>query len=392
MKQILSVLIACCMFATLFTGCQSASSSGSSAGGSGDIVLGVFEPLTGDYAAGGEQNMEGFQLANELYPQALGRNIKLSVADNKSDKAEAANVVARLIDQDHVVAILGSWGSSLSMAAGNIVQEKKVPAVAADASNPQVTLGNAYYFRACFIDPFQGTVMAQYALDKLGAKTACLVQEASNDYSVGLAKYFADAFKAKTGNNDCILATENYQTGDKDFSAQLTDIKAKNPDVVFAPGAYTESALLMKQARKLGITCPFLGGDTWENQAFLDVGGADVEGATFSTFFAKEKTLTDEAAKFLDAYAKKYPGKEPSASAVLAYDAYLMVYSAINACGSADPQKIRDAIAATKDLKGASGVITLDNKGGDPIKDAFIKTVKDGKFAYLDYIPASSVQ
>ena len=349
------------------------------------IKVGVFLPLTGDNAAGGELELRGIKLANKLHPEVLGKKIELVVADNKSDKAEAASVAARLIEKDKVSVIVGSYGSSLSMAAGNIVKDSKVPAVGTSCTNPQVTANNDYYFRACFIDPFQGTVMANYAF-KQGAKKVAIVQEVSNDYAVGLAKFFKEAFIKLTGDENSIVEIANYQTGDKDFSAILTNIKAKNPDAIFAPGNFTESALLVKQARQLGIEAPFMGGDTWETQEFIDVGGKDVEGVALSTAFDREKATTPEAKKFLDEYVKEYTG-EPSALTAMAYDAYLIAIDGIKRAGSTDTVKIRDAIAATKDLECVTGMTTLD-KNGDPIKGAVIKTVKDGKFTFLDFVEA----
>ena len=239
---------------------------------SGDVIkIGVFEPLTGANAAGGELEVEGARLANKLYPEVLGKKVQLVIGDNKSDKAEAASVSARLIEKDKVVAIIGSWGSGLSMAAGNIVRDKKVPAVGASCTNPLVTLGNDYYFRVCFIDPFQGTVMANYAFQKLKAKKAAIIQEVTNDYAVGLASFFKEAFIKLTGDPNSVVEVSNYQTGDQDFTAQLTNIKSKNPDVVFAPGNFTESALIVKQAKQLGFKTPFIGGDTWETDEFIKI-------------------------------------------------------------------------------------------------------------------------
>ncbi len=355
-----------------------------SEGKAGDVIkLGVFLPLTGDNAAGGELELRGIKLANKLHPEVLGKKVELVVADNKSDKAEAASVAARLIEKDKVVTLLGSYGSSLSMAAGNIVKDNKVPAIGTSCTNPQVTANNDYYFRACFIDPFQGTVMANYAF-KQGAKKVAIVQEVSNDYSVGLAKFFKESFVKLTNDPNCIVDTLNYQTGDKDFTAVLTNLKAKAPDAIFAPGNFTESALLIKQARQLGMKVPFMGGDTWETQEFIDVGGKDVEGAVLSTAFDREKASTEEAKKFMDAYTKEYKN-EPSALTALAYDSYLIAVDAIKRANSTDPQKIRDAIAVTKDLEAVTGKTTLD-KNGDAIKAAVIKVVKEGKFKYLDFV------
>ncbi|MHB0897605.1 MAG: ABC transporter substrate-binding protein, partial [Spirochaetales bacterium] len=233
----------------------------------------------------------------------------------------------------------------------------------------------------CFLDPFQGTVMANYAFKEAGAKKAVVIREVSNDYSVGLAKFFSDAFKQLTGDENAILAELNYNTGDTDFAAQLTEIKKFKPDVIFAPGNFTESALIVKQARELGIKTPFLGGDTWETPEFLDVGKAAVNGVVFSTFFATEVPITETSKVFLDEYRKKY-SKEPAAVTALGFDGYLVARAAIEKAGSLDKLKVRDAVAATKDFPGAAGMITFDAEG-DAVKSAVIKTVKDGKFTYL---------
>lgn len=381
-KKLLSVMAVSALAMGLFTGC-----GGEEKAADQNVVkVGVFLPLTGDNAAGGELELRGIKLANQLHPEVLGKKVELVVADNKSDKAEAASVAARLIEKDKVSVLVGSYGSSLSMAAGNIVKENKVPAVGTSCTNPQVTANNDYYFRACFIDPFQGKVMAEYAHQN-GFKKVAIVQEVSNDYSVGLAKFFREEFVKLTGDENSIVDVVNYQTGDKDFTAILTNIKALNPDAVFAPGNFTESALLVKQARQLGIDAQFMGGDTWETQEFIDVGGKDVEGVALSTAFDREKASTEEAKKFLDAYTKEYNG-EPSALTAMAYDAYLIAVSGIEKAGTAtDTVKIRDAIAATKDLECVTGMTTLD-ENGDPIKGVVIKTVKDGKFTFKDYVEA----
>ena len=381
-KKLLSVMAVSALAMGLFTGC-----GGEEKAADQNVVkVGVFLPLTGDNAAGGELELRGIKLANQLHPEVLGKKVELVVADNKSDKAEAASVAARLIEKDKVSVLVGSYGSSLSMAAGNIVKENKVPAVGTSCTNPQVTANNDYYFRACFIDPFQGKVMAEYAHQN-GFKKVAIVQEVSNDYSVGLAKFFREEFVKLSGDENSIVDVSKYQTKLKDFTAILTNIKALNPDAVFAPGNFTESALLVKQARQLGIDAQFMGGDTWETQEFIDVGGKDVEGVALSTAFDREKASTEEAKKFLDAYTKEYNG-EPSALTAMAYDAYLIAVSGIEKAGTAtDTVKIRDAIAATKDLECVTGMTTLD-ENGDPIKGVVIKTVKDGKFTFKDYVEA----
>jgi len=355
---------------------------------SSDVIkIGVFEPMTGANAAGGALEVDGIKLANKLYPEVLGKKVELVIVDNKSDKVEAANAASRLVENDKVTAIIGSWGSSLSMAAGDIVKNAKVPAVGASCTNPLVTQNNDYYFRVCFIDPFQGKVMANYAFEKLKAKKVAIIQEVSNDYSIGLAKFFTDSFVQLTGDKAAIVAVANYTTGDQDFSAQLTSLKDKNPDVIFAPGNFTESALLIKQARQLGIKAPFIGGDTWEVPEFVQIGGDAVEGATFSTFFTSEKPITKESEKFLAEFAKANPGVEPAAVTALGYDAYILILDAITRAGAPDSVKVRDELAKTQNFPGAAGVITLD-ADRNAVKNAVIKEVKAGKFTFKEIVDA----
>lgn len=368
------------LVASSLVGCSQ--SQDTSSGGSSDVIkIGVFEPMTGANAAGGQMTVEGIELANEARGEVLGKKVELVIVDNKSDKVEAANAASRLIEKDEVAAIIGSYGSSLSMAAGDIVKKAEVPAVGCSPTNPLVTLNNDYYFRVCFIDPFQGTVMANYAVNDLGAKTAAVIQDVTQDYSVGLSKYFIDAFKELTGDENSIVEISSYNTGDQDFSAQLTNVKAKNPDVIFAPGNYGESALLIRQARDLGIDAPILGGDTWESPEFLSIGGDSVEGIVFSTHFTAESPVTDVSKVFLDAYREKFD-KEANAFAALGYDAYMVIMDAIEKAGSADPKAIRDELAKIEGFVGATGNITLD-ENGDAVKSAVINKVENGEFVYL---------
>ena len=354
----------------------------SKSGGDSDVIkIGVFEPLTGANGAGGADEYDGIKLANKLFPTVLGKKVQLVAVDNKSDKVEAANAATVLAQKEKVNAVIGSWGSSLSMSGGPIFAEAKIPAVAVSATNPNVTKGNEYYFRVCFLDPFQGTVGAAYAFNVLKAKKVAIIREVSNDYSVGLAKFFVDEFVKLSGDPASIVATSDYNTGDQDFSAQLTNIKQFNPDVIFAPGNYTESALIIKQARALGMTAQFVGGDTWDENAFLEVGGAAVEGATFSTFFANDVPINKTSEAFLKAFRSEYK-KEPAAVAALGYDAYMVILDAITRANSAEPQKIRDALTQTKDFEGTAGNITI-NAERNADKAAVFKTVKDGKFAFL---------
>lgn len=377
MKKIVSALT---LAAALVAGVSIVSCS--SSGGDSDVIkIGVFEPLTGANGAGGADEYDGIKLANKLNPTVLGKKIVLVAVDNKSDKVEAANAATVLAQKEKVNAVIGSWGSSLSMSGGPIFAEAKIPAVAVSATNPNVTKGNEYYFRVCFLDPFQGTVGAAYAFNVLKAKKVAVIREVSNDYSVGLAKFFVDQFVKLSGDEKSIVATSDYNTGDQDFSAQLTNIKQFEPDAIFAPGNYTESALIIKQARALGITAQFIGGDTWDAATFLEVGGAAVEGATFSTFFANDVPINKTSEVFLKAFRDEFK-KEPAAVSALGYDAYMVILDAITRAKSAEPQKIRDALTQTKDFEGSAGSITI-NAERNADKDAVFKTVKDGKFVFL---------
>jgi branched-chain amino acid transport system substrate-binding protein len=346
------------------------------------IVIGVYEPMTGPYAAGGQMTMEGVNLAFEQQPTVLGKPIKMVLVDNKSEKVEAANAVARLIEFEKAVAIVGTYGSACAIPGSEVANKAGVPMMGCSPTNPLVTLGKPYAFRACFIDPFQGAVMANFAVSNLNAKTAVVIQDIASDYAVGLSNFFREAFIELTGNPKSIIGLISYQTGDQDFTAQVTYAAGKNPDVVFVPaGSYGDAALILKQGKEMGITANFLGGDTWEAPEFIEVGGEAVEGSYFSTHFDATAVTTKAAEKFCKDFEKKY-NRSPSAFAALGFDAYNLVLDAIKRAGSADPKAIRDALAATKDYEGCTGMITLD-LNGDATKDAIIKTVENSKFKYI---------
>ncbi|MDO5713405.1 MAG: ABC transporter substrate-binding protein [Tissierellia bacterium] len=358
---------------------------------SGDVIkIGVFEPMTGPDAAGGQMTYEGIEMANKEVSEVLGKKVELVLVDNKGEKAESSNAVSRLVEKEKVVAIIGSYGSSNSMAAGDIVKTAQVPAVGCSPTNPLVTAGNDYYFRVCFIDPFQGTVMANYAAKDLGAKKAAMITDVQSDYAVGLSKFFTDAFKKITGDDNSIVATANYNSGDKDFSAQLTSVSGSNPDVIFAPGNPQDGALLIKQARDMGIDTPIIGGDTWEAPEFISTGGPAVEDAAFSSHFTAESPVNETSEKFMEAYRAQY-NKEANAFAALGYDAYMVIIDSIEKAGSADSNAIRDQLAKVSDFVGVTGTITLD-ENGDATKDAIINQVKDGQFKYLTTIHPSDLK
>jgi len=349
------------------------------------IKIGVHEPLTGPIAAGGQMTMEGVHLAVEQTSEVLGYPIEMVLVDNKGEKVEAANGIARLIEFEKVIAIAGSYGSTVSIAGGEVANRAGIPMMGCSPTNPLVTLDKPYVFRACFIDPFQGSVMANFAYNNLNAKTSVVIQDIAADYSVGLSNYFRESFIELTGDSKSVLGLISYQgggIGDQDFTAQLSFAASKNPDVIFVPGAsYGDVALMIIQAREMGIDAIFLGGDTWEAPEFLEVGGDAIEGSYFSTHFDASAITTKAAEKFNKDFMEKYE-KQPSAFAALGFDAYNLIIDAIKRANSIDPKEIRDAMAETKGYEGVTGIITLDSNG-DAVKDAVIKKVEDGQFKYI---------
>ena len=348
------------------------------------IRIGVYEPMTGAMAAGGQMTWEGIALAHEMQPTVLGRPIKLILVDNKSDKVESANAVARLVEQEKVVAIIGSYGSSNSIAGGDVAEKAGIPMVTDSATNPLVTQGKKFVFRACFIDPFQGEVMAKYVFHNLKLKKVAILKDVAQDYSVGLANYFKKTFTKLTGDPKSVVAEVAYQTGDQDFTAQLTQVISSKAEALFVPGYFGDAALIAKQLRQLGSKIPILGGDALDAPELMSIGGKAVEGVTISSFYSAEAPANEVAKKFVGAYKSKY-GKTPNANAALGFDTYNMVVDAIRRAGSTDPKAIRDALATTKGFIGVTGSITID-ENGDATKDAVILRVENGVFRYVTTI------
>src|SRR5471032_1510046 len=281
------------------TGCNKPSSN--SAANSDVIKIGEFASMTGSEATFGQSSHDGTQLAIDDLNAAggvLGKKLELLMEDDQSQAGQPATVVRKLISRDGVVAILGEVASSRSLEAAPICQENKIPMISPSSTNPKVTAVGDYIFRVCFIDPFQGTVMANFALNTLHLKNVAVLTDVKSDYSLGLAKFFKDGLVAGGGK---IIADQNYSGGDKDFNAELTAIKAANPDGIFVPGYYTEVGLIALQAKQLGINVPLFGGDGWESSALISIGGAALEGDYYSTHFSPE----DTAAAVQD-FVKKY--------------------------------------------------------------------------------------
>ena len=347
----------------------------------GKIKIGVFQPLTGAHAAGGELELKGIRLANKLYPEVLGKKIELIEGDNKSDRVEAVHVASSLVN-NRVSAVLGSWGSTMSIAGGPVFANAKIPVIAASATNPKVTLGNKYYYRVCFIDSFQGTVMANYTYDELAKTKVGILREINSEYSVDLANFFAQQYKERGGT---IVATYDFKKDEQDFKSILTQLKSSGAEVIFAPSSYTEASHIINQARDMGIELDILGGDTWENPELINQGGSAIEGIIFSTFFDKDHSLTNETNKFMEAWEIEYPNEEVAAASILAYDAYLMAYKAMESAGSANPVKIQEALNKVEDFQGAAGVVNFD-ENRNAIKGVVIKQVKNGAFTFLDVV------
>ena len=279
--------------------------------------------------------------------------------DNKSDKVESANAVKRLISKEKAHTIIGTYGSSLAMAGGEVAESARIPMVGTSCTNPLVTQGKKYVFRVCFIDPFQGAGAATYAYKTLGLKKAAMLVDVANDYSVGLASFFKRSFDKLGGE---VVTNLKYQSGDQDFTAQLTEIISKKPDLLFIPSYFAEGAIIMKQANELGATFKIMGGDAMDNPKIVEIGGKDVEGFIHTTFpyDPSMKEMNPVARNFTDNWTKLHPDKEPNVNAALGYDSYVIVLDAIKRAGSLDSEAITKALAATKDFEGVTGATTIN--------------------------------
>ena len=345
------------------------------------IKIGVYLPLTGQNAFGGQLELEGVRLAHKEMPTVLGRPVDLVVVDNKSDKVEAANAVKRLVERDKVVALIGTYGSSLAMAGAEVAEKAKVPGVGTSCTHPLVTQGKKYYFRACFIDPYQGAAAATYARENLGFKKAAVLMDMTNDYAVGLSSFFSKSFKKQGGD---VVATLKYSSGDQDFTAQLTELISKNPDIVFMPAYFAEGAIIMKQARELGAKFRLMGADAMDNPDTLKLGGKAAEGFLHTTFpyDPTMPNMSEAAKRFTEAWKATYPDKETNVNGALGYNTYFLILDAIKRANSADPQAIAKALAETKDLPTALGLLSI-NATHDAEMPVGIIEYKDGKRVYV---------
>ena len=358
--------------------------------GSGkEILVGEYGSLTGGIATFGISTKNASEMAfDEINKKGgvLGKQIKLLVEDDQSKPEEAGTAVTKLINQDHVVAMLGHVASSHSLAAAPICQSNKVPMITPSSTNPRVTQVSDYIFRVCFTDTFTGEVVAKFVYDTLKAKKVAILVDVRSDYSVGLQTFFGEAYKRRGGE---IVANQSYSQGDSDFRAQLTQIKATNPDAIYVPGYYTEVGTIVHQGRELGITVPFVGSDGWDSPKLWEIGGEALNGCYFSNHYSTDDP-NPAVQKFVNDYKTKY-GQVPDALAALAYDAARILADSFTRAGSTDGDKVRKAIGSTKDFPGVTGAITI-NAERNAVKPAVILKVENGKYLLVETITPEAVK
>lgn len=354
----------CCSFACVQKG---GPTNGTTSGDT--IKVGVYGDLTGQTSSFGQSTKNGIELAVEEINAAGGVNgkkIQLIVEDDQGRPEQAKTVVSKLINQDKVQAVLGEVASTNSLAAAPVAQEAKIPMITPSSTNPKVTEVGDYISRVCFIDPFQGSVMAKFAANTLKAKSAAILGDVNSDYSKGLTQFFEEEFTKLGGK---VVAKEAYTQTDPDFKGQLTKIRNLNPDIIYIPGYYGQVGIIAKQARELDMNMPLLGGDGWDSPELWKLGGASLKNTYISNHYSAQNP-SPEIQNFVKAFKAKF-NVEPDSLAALAYDAAKVLADAIKRAGGTDPAKLKDAINATKDFAGVTGKITLD-PGRNAVKPAVV--------------------
>ncbi len=347
------------------------------------IKIGEVNPLTGDIGQYGVTCHNGILLAIDRINDGsgvLGKKVVLITEDNESKPGQTSTIVRKFVTQDKVCAIIGDLTSSATMEGGPIAQAAKIPMVSPLATNPKVTQVGDYIFRVCFIDEFQGRVMAQFALKTLKTAKAAILTDIKQDYSIGLSGFFKASFTKQGGT---IGREQSYSSGDKDFRAQLTSLKASHPDVVFVPGYYPEVALILKEARQLGLNCPFIGCEAWDNPTLLQVAGNAADGCYYSNQFSADDP-SQAVADFVKIYKERF-GQAPDNFAALGYDAASVVLDSIRRAGKADPTAIRNALAQTINYPGASGSITIDTRR-NASKPVVILAIRNKRIEYFEKV------
>ncbi len=348
------------------------------------IRIGHYGSQTGKDAAFGVATRKGILLAiEELNAKGgvLGRKLEYVGEDIQSKQGESATVVKKLISRDKVVAVIGANASADSLEAAPICQNARIPMMAISSTNPKVTEIGDYIFRICFIDPFQGAVLAKFAHDSLRARRIALLTSTNSPYSVGLSAVLRQRFTALGGE---IVAEQRFAEGDKDFRAQLTAIRSAKPDVIAATGFYTEAALICVQARSLGLDMPVIGGDGWEAPQLTELGGKAVEGTFYSTYFSAANNAP-EVQSFVKRYQARWNNERPEGVSALGYDAMYLIAGALERIGSTDPLKLRDAIAATKDFSGITGKTSIDEQRNSS-KPAVMIAVRHGRTEFYQAV------
>ncbi len=357
------------------------STSGGSAPAQGDtILIGEVGSLTGSEATFGISTRDGVELAVKEANEAggiKGKKIAVRVYDDQGKPEEAANAVTRLISQDHAKLIIGEVASSNSLAMAPKCQSGQVPMITPSSTNPKVTAVGDYIFRVCFIDPFQGFVMAKFAKENLKLSRAAVLKDVKSAYSLGLTEVFTRKFTEMGGK---IVGTESYSKGDSDFRAQLTAIKSQKPEAIYVPGYYTDVGIIARQAREIGIKAPLLGGDGWDSEKLFELGGSAIVGSYFSNHYSPDDP-SPRVKKFLATYKAAY-GVIPDSLAALGYDAANVAIHAMKTAPDLTGPALRQALAQTKDFPGVAGTITLD-ENRNPVKPAVVLQVEIGKTKYI---------
>jgi len=349
---------------------------------SDEILIGEISSITGKEAACGQSTHRGIVLAieeaNARGGGLGGRPLRLLTEDNQSKAGDSGTAARKLISRNKVIALLGEVASNRSLEIASIAQRSQTPMISPASTAESVTQAGDYIFRVCFLDSFQGKVMAKFARESLALNHIAILSSVSSAYSVGLTDHFKGTFVAGDGS---IAAEQKFAEGDKDFRAQLTAIRASGADAIYIPAYYTETALISKQARELGLTLPLLGGDGWASPELLEIGGDAVEGIYYSAPYSSESTAP-QVLEFIANYRQRWDGETPDAFAALGYDAALLLIDSLERAGTTDPAALRNAIAATRGLLGATGRTDID-ENRNASKAATIMTVRGGKFSYV---------
>ena len=375
-RTLLALLVITTLIVSFACERRGAGNNGSSAG---TIVVGYYGDLSGRTSSFGQSTKNGVEMAADEINKAGGidgRTIQIVTEDDQGEPNKAATVVTKLINQDKVIALLGEVASSNSLAAAPKAQGSKVPMISPSSTNPAVTQVGDYIFRVCFIDPFQGEVMAKFSANNLKAKRAAILYDFNSDYSRGLYQFFKRSFTQLGGQ---IVSEQSYTQGDRDFSGQLTAIRSSNPEVIYVPGYYGEVGVIANQTKQLGIKAPLLGGDGWDAPQLWQLGGASLNGDYISNHYS-----VDDPSPAIQKFVADYKGRYnilPDALAALGYDSMKVLADAIKRAGTTENTKLRDAIAQTKNFGGVTGQITID-KDRNAVKPAVVLKLQDGKFVY----------